>query len=315
MLSKTEKNILYELDSNARQSGSQIAKKLQYSPEAVNYNIRKLESQGIITSHITVTDFSKIGMTHYKFNLKFNHLNDKIREEVVNFLKKEKTVKWIADCEGKFDIMFSIRCQTLKEFENIKTKLFLKFDKHLNQKTIAIVSEANTYTRGYFLNTVKKEFPLCSGSNKIEITEEEKTILKAIASNCRRSIPELSKKLNITPRVIRYSIAKLEKNKIISGYKLAINYQKINYLFFKLFIHLQNASEKRIRTFKQYCKQHPNFTYWVRVIGSWDMEHEIEVEKIKDFYKIIKDVRNKFSDIIQTIDSVIITHEYKLIHA
>ena len=34
------------------------------------------------------------------------------------------------------------------------------------------------------------------------------------------------------------------------------------------------------------------------------MEHEIEVQSMQEFYKLIKDVRNKYSDIIQTLDSV-----------
>ena len=310
----TDKKILYELDKNARLSGSQIAKKLKLSPEAINYNIKKLENQGIITDYITVTDFSRLGLTHYKFNLKFNHLNDKVRLEIVNFLKKEPAVKWIADCEGTFDLMFSVRCKTLKEFENLKSDLFYKFDKHLNKKTIAIVSEAITYTRGYILNKPKDEFNLYSGSEEIKISEDEDRILDAISSNCRETIPNLSKKLNLTPRIIRYAIKQLEKKEVISGYKLAIDYQKINYLFFKLFINLQSASQSRINSFKEYCKQHPNFTYWVKVVGSWDMEHEIEVESMKEFYKILKDIRNNFSDIIQTMDSVNVTHEHKLIH-
>ncbi len=315
MLTKTDKNILYELDKNARLSGTQIANKLKYSPEAVNYNIRKLENQGVITDYIAVTDFSKLGLTHYKFNLKFNHLNENIRKEVVDFLKKEKSVKWIADCEGDFDLMFSVRSKTLKEFEKLKTSLFFEFDKYLNKKTIVTVSEATMYTRGYITNKDKKEFVLYSGSDEIVVSDEERLILDSLAVGCRASIYELSKKLGITPRVIRYAIKKLENKKIISGYKLAINYSKMNYLFFKLFINLQSASDSRIFAFKQYCEQHPNFTYWVRVIGSWDMEHEIEVPSVQEFNKLLGEIRRNFSDIIQTMNSVMITHEYKLIHA
>lgn len=314
MLTKSQNKILFELDKNARLSGSQIAKKLNYSPEAVNYNIRNLEKE-IITNYITLTDFSKLGLTHYKFNLKFNHFNEEIRKEVVNFLKNERSVKWIADCEGSFDLMFSMRCKTIFEFDCLKERFFYNFDKYLNRKTIALVSEAITYTRGYILNQKKEAFILYSGSEEIQLTEEESKILEAISSNCRVEIPKLSKKLKLTQRVIRYAIKQLEKKEVISGYKLAIDYQKINYLFFKLFINLQNASPERIKTFKHYCKEHPNFTYWVKVIGSWDMEHELEVKCIRDFYNILSDIRTKFSDIIQTMDAVMITHEHKIVHA
>lgn len=313
-LTLTEKKILHELDTNARASGSQIAKKLKMSPEAVNYNMRKLEQDGFITGYIAVADFSKLGLTHFKFNLKFNHFNDMVRKEVVDFLKENPSVKWIADCEGSFDLMFSVRSKSIVEFEKLKAELFYKFDKYLNRKTIAIVSEAVTYTRGYILKKPKNTFFLYSGEKELILSKEDHRILDAIGSNCRQIIPALSKQLHLTPRVIRYSIQQLEKKGIISGYKLALNYQKIGYLFFKLFINLQRASPTRINSFKQYCQQHPNFTYWVKVIGSWDLEHELEVENMQEYYEILKDMRNKFSDIIQTMDSVMITHEYKLIH-
>ena len=311
----TDKRILFELDKNARLTGAQIAKKLKFSAEAVNYNIRKLEKLGIITDYIAISDFSRIGMMHFKFNLRFNHLNDSVRAEVVDFLKKENSVKWIADCEGLFDLMFSIRCKTLIEFENLKSRLFFKFDKYVNSKTIAIVSQAEIYSRGYILDKPKVGLDICSGECAVNLSKEENKILGAISSNCRQTIPELSRKLNITPRIIRYTIKKLEDKKAIQGYKLAIDYQKIGYFFFKLFINLQSASSERINSFREYCRQHPNFTYWVKVIGSWDMEHEIEVKSMNELYSILKDIRNKYSDIIQTMDSVMITHEYKLIQA
>jgi len=314
-LTLTEKKIIDQLDRNARLSGSQIAKKLNISPEAVNYNIRKLEQANIITGYITLTDFSTLGLTHYKFHLKLNHMNEKIRQEIVAYLKKNTYVKWLADCEGTFDINFSVRCKTIVEFEKLKSELFFKFDKYLHRKAIATISATETFSRGFILHKPKDSFTLYSGKKKISLSNDEIKILDAISSNCRQTIPNLSKELKITPRVIRYSIAQLEKKKVITGYKLALNYQKLGYLFFKLFVNLRSASPKRILSFKQYCSQHPNFTYWVKVISEWDMEHELEVESMSEFYSILKDIREKYSDIIQTMDWITITHEHKLVHA
>lgn len=314
-LNLTEKKILYELDTNARLSGSQIAKKLKISPEAVNYNIRKLEHANIITGYVTLTDFSKLGLTHYKFHLKFNHLNETIRDEIIPYLRKNSYVKWLADCEGAFNLNFSVRCKTIPEFQKLKSELFFKFDKYLHQKSITIISHTDTFTRGFILKKPKTSFVLFSGKEAINISKDEEKILATLSTNCRQSIPQLSTQLNLTPRVVRYTISQLEKKQVITGYKIALNYQKIGYLFFKLLINLRSASAKRIASFKEYCKGHPNFTYWVAVIGEWDMENEIEVENMQEFYTILNDMRNKYSDIIQNIDWVIITKEHKLIHS
>ena len=43
-----DRKILYELDFNARQTDSEIAKKVKLSREVVNYRISRLQKNGII---------------------------------------------------------------------------------------------------------------------------------------------------------------------------------------------------------------------------------------------------------------------------
>jgi hypothetical protein len=47
-------------------------------------------------------------------------------------------------------------------------------------------------------------------------------------------------------------------------------------------------------------------------LGDWDFEAEFEVKSNEEFYELITFMRNKFSDIIKTIETVLISKEYKL---
>ena len=58
-LNKRNKKILKLLDLDARQSNIQIAKKLRVSKNVVNYNINKLEEDGLIKGYNTIVDASK----------------------------------------------------------------------------------------------------------------------------------------------------------------------------------------------------------------------------------------------------------------
>ena len=55
--------------------------------------------------------------------------------------------------------------------------------------------------------------------------------------------------------------------------------------------------------------------HWLKVLGEWDLELEIEAPSVEEFYKISNEIREKFSDIIQTFDSVLVSEEHFLTHA
>jgi DNA-binding Lrp family transcriptional regulator len=70
-----------------------------------------------------------------------------------------------------------------------------------------------------------------------KIDDLDLEILKSLAENARKPILEISAELKQTVRIINYRIKQLEKNKIILGYKIALNYQKLGLKFLKcLFI-------------------------------------------------------------------------------
>ena len=71
-IDKKDLRILYELDKNARQPVSKIAKRVALSNEVTAYRIKRLEKIGLIKGYYTIIDYSLLGYTDYKvlFKLK-----------------------------------------------------------------------------------------------------------------------------------------------------------------------------------------------------------------------------------------------------
>ncbi|MBI2143762.1 AsnC family transcriptional regulator, partial [Candidatus Woesearchaeota archaeon] len=59
-----DRKILSELDMDARQPLSAIAKKVGLSREVVNYRIRQLERRNIVKGYYTVLDTAKLGLMY-----------------------------------------------------------------------------------------------------------------------------------------------------------------------------------------------------------------------------------------------------------
>jgi DNA-binding Lrp family transcriptional regulator len=316
-LDRRDRIILLLLDTDATMPLSKIAKELKISKEAVLYRIRQLEEKGIIQHYITLSHFAKTGLTHFKMYIQFNTIPIETKQKIIDYLSSIPEVGWLASTEGNFDLMFSIRFQTIFEFEDFKDAFCQKFDTFIQNIQIAILTEAETKPRYYLLPDYAGEkisFLHCDKSLPEKLDENDWKVLYAIATHARTSSVELEKTSGITQRVIRYTRNDLEKRGVIVGYKLAIDYKKLGFLFFKCFITFRNLTEKQYEKFREYVRVSPNIIYWIKTIGSWDAELEIESASIEEYFTLISKLKDEFAPIIQRIDSTLVSKEHTIMH-
>ncbi len=311
-----DKKILYELDSNARQSFSQIARKVGLSTEVVNYRIKKLEDEKIITNYQPIVNLSKLGIFQFKICLSLQHIKSKILTQIINILKEKPEIKWIASCNGNWDIIISAETSSIQKIDQIKNETMILFENHIDKKAIAILVEASTFNRNYLLGSksTKKERVIMEDSGIIRIKDIELKILKELSQNARKSAVEIATKLNTSARVIAYYIQQLLKKEIILGFKIAINYEKLNIKFYKVFIYLDNPTQTKITELTTYLKNQKNTIHHSKVLGNWDFEPEFETCSEQEFNQIIITIKDKFSDIIKKTETITIQQEHKFVY-
>lgn len=311
-----DKKILWELNSNCRQSNSEIAKKVLLSPEAVLYRIKKLENEGIITQYQTIINLSKIGIIQFKLCLSLQYLNKEKLEQIINKLKKDEKVKWIVSTQGNWNLIISCETNSLDEVDDLKNSILSYFGKSIREKSLSILIEAETFERNYLLEEKKtsSKRTIMKESTPEKLDKFDLKLLKELSMNARMSIVDLSFKLKLTPRIVQYRIKQLEKKEIILGYKIAIDYEKTGIKFYKLFISLGNLDFEEIKKLNNYFISNKNVIHNVRVIGNWDFEPEVEVFNENEFNKILDELREKFSDLINKIDIITIRKEHKFVY-
>ena len=191
------------------------------------------------------------------------------------------------------------------------------FENYINKKSISILVQAQTYNRDYLINdkSLMKKSRIIMKKDKIEkIDDLDINILKKLSENARKPIKDIASELNQTVRVITYRIKQLQKNKIILGYKIALNYEKLGIKFFKTFIYLDNPKIERTNSLIRYLEQNKNIIKHVKVLGNWELEPEFEVYSEKEFNNLLTDIKDKFSDIIKNIDLIKISKEHKFVY-
>lgn len=306
-----DKKILALLDENARLSNSQIAKKVKLSKPAVEYRLKRFEKNDVIFEFYTVVDFAKLGYSQYKTYFKFQSTSIDDEKKIIEYWKKDNNSVWIAQIRGHWDLAISVLAQSNFEFGKILSNFMNKFSKFILEKDVLLTEYSPIYAREYLTQTKPSEFTYGAPSKTYELDETDQKIIKVLSTNARIPIIDLASKLKLSRDVINYRLKKLTKDNVIVSFRAYPNLNNLDINHYKVIFRTKNFDEETENKIKSYVTQHKKATQFLKLIGSWDLEIEFETENEDELYKILNDIRQKFSNIIRDFDIIRITETYK----
>ena len=115
-ISKNSEKILSILRKDARASVLDIANELKISSSSVIYSIKQLKQFKIIAGYRLVLNLSLLGYNKWKVGVSLSDLAHK--EEIINYLAKQKSVSKITEFIGDMDFDFEVVFQTLAELDS-----------------------------------------------------------------------------------------------------------------------------------------------------------------------------------------------------
>tara|TARA_Y100000310_G_scaffold345709_1_gene468614 strand:- start:17896 stop:18867 length:972 start_codon:yes stop_codon:yes gene_type:complete len=309
-----DRKILYELDLNARQSLSQIGKKVGLSKEVVNYRINKLEEDGIIKGYYARIDASRIGFSVFRTFLRFQNITPEKEQELIDYIVAEKSVGWCITVQGNWDLNFIFWAKDSNHFFHFWKKFKELYGNYIAHRETSLYGWFMNFPKGFLIGEKPQGFkPFQSGLHeKVEIDDLDIKILEVISRKAREPLILIAKETNSTDKVISYRLKKLEELKVIGGYGVQIDLAKIGYEYWKIHLSLQSYSEKRFNEMNNYCIQHPNVVYTDELIGGADFEVEFFVKNSVELQKFLQEFRYKFNDIIKDFETMLYYKEYKL---
>jgi DNA-binding Lrp family transcriptional regulator len=309
-----DRQILYELDLDSRRPVAQIAKKLRLSKQIVDYRIKKLIKENVISWFQTVIDTYKLGYSKYKIYLSLENADKKVISSIIDYLKKQDKTEWVATCSGKYDIIAGYLVKDVYEFENAIKELDNKFSQYIDTRDTTISLSVAHWRKEYLLINTKIVDAVYQGGNKDTKTIDniDEKIIRVLANNANIPTIDISQRIKINPKVVAYRIKNMKKDKIILYHNVTLNLNKFDWIFCKAIIKFKNLTNERYNEFFNYCNNIKNLTYMLNCIGEWDQELDFEIENFNKFHEVMLDLRDKFSDIIKHYDFVIVMNEDKL---
>ncbi len=308
-----DRKILYELDRNCRQSNAQIAKKVGLSKQIVNYRVNKLQKQNIIQKYVAQLNIPKFGFLSYRIMLQLQNVNPEKEKEIVKRIQDNQNIHWFVSCFGKWDLIFAFSSETIMEFNKNLNNLLKSFEHFVKNKEVLLITDLYHFTRSYLINKKEKDFSHFGGEpEKVKLDGTDLEIIKILSENARENIVNMAEKANTTIDIIRYRIKKLIDNKIIQSFRAMINREFLDYQYWNILIKTRNLTDEKEKQIISYLKQTQNIVFASKYMDDFTFGFELEVKNIEELNNILMDFRYKFSDVIETYETILFFKEHKV---
>lgn len=314
-LDKKDREILFQLDLDARQPNSKIARKVRASKEVVGYRIKRMEEEGIIEGYYALVDMTKLGYLNARVFIKLKNIGPREELETLGYFEKNPRCWWVNSISGSFtDIGIAFWVKDLNDFHNFKDELMNRFREKIDFYRESYYSKIHVWRRGYLSSKGEEpHYSLIPGSSQaIEYDMHDIRLLSALSQDGRLPIVKLAEKISLGVTATKYRLESLKKLGVILGFRPKISFSKIGYYWYKVEFRLEDnrAKEKMLA----YFASHPNIVWaYESVGGGTELEMEMEVESHEKFREVVDGIRAKFRDAIRTYNYYLWATEHKIV--
>ena len=288
MLDTKDKKIIEVIDYNSKMPLNEISKKTNLKKDTINFRIKKLEKDKIITLYYCVIDYYKLGFSSYKIYLK---VKSSSKQKIMNYFMGILDVKFISELLFEYDLCIFFNSKSQINFYKMYNDFLEIFSQDILKKEFFEVLEQYHFSHPLYENS--KKFKIEKQKDILKIDETQKQILQNLSLNANMKFIDLSIKLNKNSSTLIYSFRNLLDKKIIIGTRPRINYSKLNKIHFIVLISLSSG----LNSVLDYITTLENVIYISKGFSSFDFEFEVVLNSQKDLNNFLESLTNKFENI------------------
>ena len=304
-----DKKILEELLINSRIPISILSKKVGASREVTTYRLKRLQKD-LIHGFNTVINLEALGYYRCGVLMQLKGITSTEEKKFMEYLKDHDYVTYLGPIIGRWNMAFDIVIRNEEHLKEIIDEIIKRIKTNLESYIIVRSGlDMATYPTKYVGKTINKTSKKHEGK-EYKLDDVDKNILKLMATNSRIEYQELSTKLKLAANTIKYRIKNMEKNNIIKGYSISLDYKKLGYEFYNLQIKVHSINDDK---FLAYIKNHPMVLFYYTHLGqeNWNMDVGVIVKSSLEFRNFMIELKDGFGELIKIYDMYLITEETK----
>ena len=309
-----DKKILSYLLQNSRESVNLIGKKVRLSRENVDYRIKRMIKEGVISKFNTIFDEKKLGLLRYGVFLELINLNDYNEKKILEYLKESKSVSWVSINAGKWSLVLDAVIKEKEEFDIFMNQLLSKFHKFIGDYTILSVDQVDYYPEKMLGLKMREKGERKSSLVKIDSIDIK--ILYMLNENAWSSYVEIAEKIGLTAAAVNKRVENLKYKGLILGYTISLDWKKLGFELYGLQLKVIKFDEENLTKLISYFNGNNNVVIYYKYFGgAWNYDIGVIVRNSEELRVFINDFRKTFFNFVKISDvSIILSEEtgYKL---
>ncbi|MFH1101725.1 MAG: winged helix-turn-helix transcriptional regulator [Methanobacteriota archaeon] len=310
-----DRKILYELDIDARQSLTQIGKKVGLKKDVVSYRIKKMEEEGVIENYWTAINTFKLGYDVFRIYINFRYITSSLKEEIIKYFVDYKNSWVVVSMKTEIDLDVVIWVKDIFEFYQFWEKTLDLYQDYFEKYALSIYIYAACYRKSFLLpdegdRHSREMYEVACGGKPVDIDKTDYQLLNEIAENARLPLVDIGKKIGISAQSVNYRLKNLVKSGVINAFRVNINLSKLDLHHYRADIFLKDHKLKK--PILNYLKEKPYLEFMNLSIGWADLEPEFIVKDMDELLKILDEINTKFSGTIKKQSFFVTEKFYKL---
>lgn len=126
-LDKIDIRVLKNVNQNARLPIAEIARITKLPVHIINYRLKNFVKQKLIEGFKPKINVSKLGYQWHLLLIQFQRINEKNKNEFIEFCKQQKKIYYVTNTVGLYNLMLDIHVKNSEEFKEVLLELKDKF--------------------------------------------------------------------------------------------------------------------------------------------------------------------------------------------
>ena len=286
---------------------------MRVSKQTLHYRIERLVREGAITQFIAILNVAKLGLVNHEVWVQLSEIPEEKKKQLIDFLVAHKNTRWVASCGGKIDLAIAIAAENIVQFNAIWQDIMKSFPNYVKNYFINVSPEYFTYPRTHLIGEKENREVSHLGGEPLraQLDETEIKILEILSKDARTPLIEIAKQAKVTENTARAKIKQLKEERIIQTYAAIIQPSALGLIHFEILATTQNATREKEKELEAYCLLSPYVTYYLRLVGKFDIDIAFDAISQEHFQKTIVEFRSRFADIIKEFEYVYILRHHK----
>lgn len=144
----------------------------------------------------------------------------------------------------------------------------------------------------------------------LKLDLKDKRILTLLSEDARMPLTKIAKAVKLSRDAVDYRIKRLQDVGLIINFFPNLNYGKLGYYIFHVFVLMDEMNVREQEAFIRYLTKHSNVVSVIEYSDRWDLEVVLLAKNLMEFDKIIMGITQKFSHVVLEKDKVEIIKKY-----